>query len=108
VRTVKDEFLFDDFQQALMWALADEIQTGLSQARLPDGLVQALTKHLVGRIAALLDGRKGLATDGCSAIANVSFLLSPEELLIAGGPAWLSQHVAGTVEALLQEKFAAR
>jgi hypothetical protein len=104
VRVSRDEFLFDDFQQALTWVIADEIRTGLVQARLPEALVSALTKHLVGRIAAVLDGRKPLASEGQSALPNVAFLLSPEELLIAGGPAWLSQHVAGTVEALLQEK----
>jgi hypothetical protein len=103
VKTTQDEFLYDELQQALVWAIASEIRTGLVQARLPENFVTALTRHLTGRIAAVLDGRKPLNADGRSALPTASFLLSPTELLVADGPSWMSQHVAGTIEALQLE-----
>jgi hypothetical protein len=103
VKVTQDEFLYDELQQALIWALASELRLGLTQARLPENFVNALTRHLTGRIAAVLDGRKPLSADGQAALAAVAFLTAPKELLVTGGPAWMSQHVAGTVEALLLE-----
>ena len=103
MKTTQDDFLYDEMQQALIWALASEIRTGLVQARLPDNFVNALTRHLASRIAAVLDGRKPLNVDGQSCTPSVAFKMD-SELLITDTHSWMSQHVAGTIEALLLEQ----
>ena len=104
MKTTQDDFLYDEMQQALIWALASEIRTSLVQARLPDNFANALTRHLASRIAAVLDGRKPLMVDGQSVTPSVAFKLDAQSLLITDTNSWMSQHVAGTIEALLLER----
>lgn len=104
MKTTQDDFLYDEMQQALIWALASEIRTSLVQARLPDNFVNALTRHLAGRVAAVLDGRKPLNVDGQTCTPSLAFKIDPQTLLTTDTSSWMSQHVAGTIEALLLEQ----
>ncbi len=89
-------------QQALVWAVAHEIRSGLAQAKLPEPLIQALTKHLTARLVHVLDGRKALYAEGQNASVSVAFKV-PKGLLVDDGMAQMSQHVALTLEALFTE-----
>jgi hypothetical protein len=100
--THHDEFLYDEMQQALVWALAHEIRSGLAQAKLSEPLIQALTKHLTARLINVLDGRKALYAEGQNANVSVAFKV-PKGLLVDDGMAQMSQHVALTLEALFTE-----
>ena len=103
VKTRTDELLFDEMQQALLWALAQEMRTGLRAAKLPDSYVSALTRLLTTRVAGVLDGRRPLNVMGQPVTPVLCFAINRTDLINAGGPSWMSDHAIGTVEALLME-----
>jgi hypothetical protein len=101
-RAVLDEFQFEELQQALLWAIAGDIRKALYQARLPPGLADALTKHLLMKMSHVLDGRRALKTDFGDAALRLSFRIAGKGIE-AGSAAWTIESVQSTLEALLSE-----
>ena len=86
-----------------MWAIAHEIRSCLAQAKLPEPFAKTLTTALTNRIAQVLDGRKPLYAEGETGEPMLAFKLNKDGLLLPEGQAWMSQHVALTLEALFSE-----